>query len=110
MKTLPRQAATPEHRSLTRVNAGLTRPPFSGQHPRRRFLGLAAGAAALPVASRIARAQAYPARPVTMIVPFAAGGAGDVIERVLADRMGKSLRQPFVVENVSGAHTSDSIG
>jgi tripartite-type tricarboxylate transporter receptor subunit TctC len=55
--------------------------------PRRRFLHLAAGAAALPVMSRIARAQTYPTRPITMIVPAAAGGSTDVIGRVLAERM-----------------------
>jgi len=64
---------------------------------RRKFLQLAAGAAALPVLSRIARAQAYPTRPVTLIVPFAAGGPSDVIGRVLAERMKEPLGQPVVV-------------
>jgi len=54
---------------------------------RRTFLHLAAGAAALPAASRIAGAQTYPTRPITMIVPAAAGGSTDVIGRVLAERM-----------------------
>jgi tripartite-type tricarboxylate transporter receptor subunit TctC len=70
---------------------------------RRRVLHLVAGAAALPAVLRGASAQAYPSRPITMIVPFAAGGAGDVIGRVLAERMRGSLRQPIIVENVSGA-------
>ena len=55
--------------------------------PRRNFLRLAAGAAALPALSRIARAQTYPVRPITMIVPFAAGGPNDGIARIMAERM-----------------------
>ena len=62
--------------------------------PRRRFLHLAAAAAALPAASRIARAQNYPSRPITMIVPTAPGASIDVIGRILAERMRKSLAQP----------------
>ena len=58
---------------------------------RREFLHLGAGAAALPVASRIARAQAYPSRAITIIVPYAVGGATDVIARLLAQRMRQSL-------------------
>jgi putative tricarboxylic transport membrane protein len=71
--------------------------------PRRKFLHLAAGAAALPAVSRIARAQAYPARPVTMIVPFAPGGATDVVGRIVGDYLSQALRQQFVIENVAGA-------
>ena len=71
--------------------------------PRRQFLRLAGGAAALPVASRIARAQAYPSRPVTMIVPFAAGGPTDVAARVVSEHMSRTLGQQVVVENVVGA-------
>ena len=70
---------------------------------RRRFLQLTAGAAALPAASRSAFAQAYPSRPITMIVPFAAGGPTDVIGRVLAERMRQTLGQTVVVENTTGA-------
>ena len=54
---------------------------------RRQFLHLAAGAAALPAASRVARAQAYPTRPISMVVPFPAGGPTDVIGRVLTERI-----------------------
>ena len=71
--------------------------------PRRQFLHLTAGAAALPVTSRIARAQAYPSRPVTMIVPFAPGGTTDVAGRIVGDYLSRTLGQQFVVENVAGA-------
>ena len=70
---------------------------------RRRFLQFAASAAALPALSRLAWAQAYPTRPMTMIVPFAAGGPQDVLGRLLAQRMGEILRQSVVVENIGGA-------
>src|SRR5262245_26939417 len=70
---------------------------------RRKFLRLAAGAAALPAMSRVARAQAYPTRPVTIIVPFAAGGATDISARIIGEYMSRMLGQPFVVENVTGA-------
>jgi tripartite-type tricarboxylate transporter receptor subunit TctC len=69
---------------------------------RRRFLHLA-GAAALPVAPRIARAQAYPARPVRLIVGFAAGSAIDISARLIAQWLSEHLGQPFVVENRPGA-------
>jgi tripartite-type tricarboxylate transporter receptor subunit TctC len=104
MKTSLRQAVTLQRRPRPRGdNWPRPKTPSSGQHPRRRFLSLAAGAAALPAISRIARAQTYPSRPITMIVPFAAGGVTDVIGRVVAEPMRASLRQPFIVENVSGA-------
>src|SRR6516162_1144706 len=76
--------------------------------PRRKFLHLAAGAAALPAVSWIARVQTYPSRPITMIVPFAPGGLTDVLGRVLAAGMQRLLVQSIVVENVGGA--SGSIG
>jgi tripartite-type tricarboxylate transporter receptor subunit TctC len=71
--------------------------------PRRNFLHLAAGAAALPVVSRIAWAQTYPTRPITMVVPFAAGGTTDVVARVVSEHMSHTLGQQFIVENVPGA-------
>jgi tripartite-type tricarboxylate transporter receptor subunit TctC len=71
--------------------------------PRRTFLHLAAGAAALPVVSRIARAQSYPSRPITIIVPFPPGGPTDTLARILADHMSASLAQSVIIENVSGA-------
>jgi tripartite-type tricarboxylate transporter receptor subunit TctC len=70
---------------------------------RRTFLHLAAGAAALPAFSPIARAQAYPTRPMTMIVPYSAGGPTDTIARIMAERMRVSLGQIVLVENVTGA-------
>jgi len=70
---------------------------------RRQFLQLAACAATLPALSRRAAAQAYPTRPITMIVPIGAGSTGDIVGRVLAERMRASLGQPIIVENVSGA-------
>jgi tripartite-type tricarboxylate transporter receptor subunit TctC len=71
--------------------------------PRRRFLRLAAGAAALPAISRIARAQSYPMRPITIIVPFAAGGGTDVPARIVGEHMSRTLGQQLVVQNVVGA-------
>jgi tripartite-type tricarboxylate transporter receptor subunit TctC len=70
---------------------------------RRKFLRLAAGAAGLPAVSRVANAQAYPSRPVTMIVPFAAGGPSDVAARVVSEHMSRTLGQQLVIENVAGA-------
>jgi tripartite-type tricarboxylate transporter receptor subunit TctC len=71
--------------------------------PRRRFLRLAAGAAALQAASRIARAQTYPTRPVRVIVPFAPGGPTDVFGRLIAQRLSDDLGKQFYVENIGGA-------
>ncbi len=73
------------------------------QLPRRRFLQLTAGAATLPAVSRSAAAQAYPTRPITIVVAYAAGGTTDIISRVLAERMRVTLGQAVVVENVTGA-------
>ncbi len=70
--------------------------------PRRKFLHLAAGAAALSVVSRIARAQAYPTRPIRLVIPFPPGGAYDAVGRPWADKM-KPLLGTVVVENIGGA-------
>jgi tripartite-type tricarboxylate transporter receptor subunit TctC len=71
--------------------------------PRRRFLHLAAGAAALPALPRSASALDYPARPVHIIVGFAPGSAADIIARLISQRLSERLGQPFVVENRGGA-------
>ncbi len=70
---------------------------------RRTFLHLAAGAAALPAVSRIARAQAYPSRPVRVIVPFAPGGQTDVVARLIAQQLSDRLGKQFYIENAAGA-------
>ena len=78
--------------------------------PRRQFLQLAAGAAALPGVSQIVRAQAYPTRPMTMVVPYSAGGPTDTIARIMAERMRGSLGQIIIVENVTGAAGTIGVG
>src|SRR6516162_7203862 len=75
---------------------------------RRRFFHLATGAIAAANYPHSAFALDYPKRPITIVVPFAAGGATDVLARVLADAMGKSLGQTIIVEDVTGA--AGSIG
>ena len=75
---------------------------------RRTFLAMAAGAAALPAASRMARAQAYPSRPVRIIVGFPAGGATDIQARLMGQWLSDRLGQQFIIENRAGA--SGNIG
>ena len=71
--------------------------------PRRQFLHLAAGAAALSAMSLIARAQAYPSRPVRVVVGFAAGGPGDILARLIGQWLSERVGQAFVIENRPGA-------
>jgi tripartite-type tricarboxylate transporter receptor subunit TctC len=78
--------------------------------PRRRFLHLAAGAVALTAVQRIARAQTFPTRPITLIVPFPAGGGTDTVARIIAEPMRASLGRPIIIENVSGANGSIGVG
>ena len=77
---------------------------------RRKFLHLAAGAGALPALPEIASAQAWPARPITLVSPFPAGGPVDTICRILAEHMHASLGQPILVENAAGAAGSIGVG
>jgi tripartite-type tricarboxylate transporter receptor subunit TctC len=74
--------------------------------PRRQFLHLAAGAAALPAMSRIASAQTYPSRPVRLLIGFPAGGNADTIARPMGQWLSERLGQPFVIENRPGAGTN----
>jgi tripartite-type tricarboxylate transporter receptor subunit TctC len=74
--------------------------------PRRKFLHLAAGAAALPAVARVARAQAYPSRPVHLVVGFAAGGGTDITARLTGQWLSERLGQPFIIENRPGAGSS----
>jgi tripartite-type tricarboxylate transporter receptor subunit TctC len=71
--------------------------------PRRQFLHLAAGAATLPVVSRIAIAQTYPTRSVRIVVGFPAGGGVDILARSIGQSMSDRLGQPFIIENRPGA-------
>src|SRR5436190_8378989 len=73
------------------------------EFPRRQFLQLAAGAAALSTLSRVASAQSYPTRTVTIIDAFAPGGTTDVSARIVGQYMSRTLGQQFIVENVAGA-------
>lgn len=77
---------------------------------RRRFLHAAAGALGLAALPSFACAQAYPSRPITLVVPFPAGGPVDVLARFLAERMRARLGQPLVIENISGAAGSIGVG
>ena len=70
--------------------------------PRRKFLHLAAGAAALPAVSRFARAQAYPSRPVRIVAPTAPGGGPDILARLIGPWLSGRLGQQFVIENRPG--------
>ena len=76
--------------------------------PRRSFMHLAMGAAALPAAPHLARAQAYPSRPVRIVVGFPAGGATDIMARLMGEWLTQRLGQQFIVENKPGA--SGNIG
>jgi Tripartite tricarboxylate transporter family receptor len=108
MRSQPRAASlgglfgTTRASHVFRVAIDSGRLPIKLPH-RRHFLHLAAGAAALPVVSRIARAQTYPTRPVRLVVGFPPGGAGDIAARLMGQWLSERFGQPFVVENRPGA-------
>jgi tripartite-type tricarboxylate transporter receptor subunit TctC len=77
--------------------------------PRRRFLHLAAAAAAFPAVSRVAQAQTYPARPLRWVVGFPPGGGADIVSRIMAPWLAERLGQPVIIENKPGASTNISI-
>jgi len=77
--------------------------------PRRQFLHLAAGAAALPAFSRMARAQAYPSKPLRWIIGFPAGGGADTVARIMEPWLSKRLEQPIIIENRPGASTNIAV-
>ena len=104
MKTAIRKSALPQRRPNRRANERR----LATVYPRRRILSLAAGAATLPAISRISWAQAYPTRPVRIIVGFPAGGNTDIIARLIGQWLNGRLGQPFIIENRPGA--SGNIG
>jgi tripartite-type tricarboxylate transporter receptor subunit TctC len=99
-------AMVPDRCTARRSGASLPNPRCLGQSfvvENRKFLRLAAGAAALPAATRLARAETYPSRPVRLIVGAVPGSAPDVIARLIAQSLAERLGQSFIVENRSGA-------
>src|SRR6266403_5942483 len=104
--SIPMSAKCQEAISHGAAEFATVRPDTEGaamKLPRRAFLHLAAGAAALPAVSRFARAQDYPSRPVRVIVPFAPGGQTDVVARLIAQKLSDRLGKQFYVENAAGA-------
>src|SRR5262245_20224006 len=97
----------PNRRQLLRLAASRRN---AMQLPRRQFLHLAAGVAALPLVSLSARAQTYPTRPVRVIVPYAPGGPTDLFARLIAQKLSEHLGQQFFVENIGGAGGNIGMG
>src|SRR5262249_14597690 len=80
------------------------------QVARRQIMRLAAGAAALPIVSFVAIAEDFPSRPITWAVLFPAGGPVDTVARIVTEPMSRLLRQPIIIENISGAAGSIGVG
>jgi tripartite-type tricarboxylate transporter receptor subunit TctC len=107
MKAIFRQTATPQF--PVRLRSSDRRQPIrpaASSHPRRHFLRIAAGAAALTAASRKSWAQGYPTRAVRVIVPAAAGGPTDILARLMSQRLSERLGQQFIIENRTGGGTT----
>src|SRR5262249_21321487 len=100
-------ARTHRRDNLLREKAGAG--GFKMKLPRRKFLHLAAGAAALPAMPRIAWAQTYPTRPVHWIVGFPPGGGADTVARIIAPWLSERLAQQVVIENRPGAGTNIAV-
>jgi tripartite-type tricarboxylate transporter receptor subunit TctC len=100
----------PSQRCLAVLGLGPDREGRIMRLPRRQFLHLAAGTVAFSTRAPRASAQTYPARPITMIAPFSAGGAVDAVGRIVAERMRRPLGQPITIENVGGADGSIGTG
>src|SRR5438093_640780 len=96
------------HESFQSLLRAKLRQPREGtmKLPRRQFLHLAAGAAALPFAPRIARAQAYPTRPIRLILPYGPGNAPDIVARLIGQWLSERLSQQFIIDNRPGAGTN----
>src|SRR6516164_4867223 len=105
-RKLMRSSALKQCRSGTQISQSRSARPVAAQNARRRFLHLAAAAAALPAVSRMARAQGYPTRPVRIIVGQTAGGGQDIAARLIGQWLSDRLGRPFIIENRPGAATN----
>src|SRR5689334_12223095 len=95
---------------MSRLSRNAWQQAATTSHSRRRLLMYLAAGPVVLATSQGGNAQAYPTRPITLIVPYGAGGPTDAIARILAERMRAPLGQPIIVENVTGASGSIGIG